>query len=919
MNVQRALIEWTSRGSRLSSWFAQTHSQRSEENPSAQRQPRCIFNRRFSFLALLLTMDAASVLAQYQPGKNYNVTLLGHLDQYGGYANIWGYTDGAGNEYALVGVDLGLSVINITDPRNPVEADFVPGPLAPPFHWREIKTYRNYAYVVSEGTEPNEHAGIQIIDLSTLPDSVRYLGATLWPGVDATTARAHTVSVDDAGYLYIQGGTATQGFGTMVDGVRIFSLADPTAPTSVGFNGFRYVHDSFIKNDILFNSNIFDGGHVDIFNIVDRADPRFLTSIVYPRGFSHNSGTTEDGNYLFTTDEVEGYTVKVWDIHVLWDGDPNNNGDIELVAEYISDPAHIAHNVHIKGDYAYIAHYTEGVTVLDIADPTKPTEIGYYDTIEEQFIGFDGAWGVYPYFPSGNFVVSDISNGLFVLKLDAKLDVGALSGFVLDQATGNPIGQAEVKLIEADKAPVVDAGGFFFQRTFAGSHTVIASAFGYLPETILVEIPAGGEETLIISLSVNTAALAVSVDSLKAELEVGKSLQQKFVVRNSGGGILNFEVRDAAGPFPGATALSLFHEKEKISWSQFDYASKTKAPSSQPKVSTSRHLLSELKTIIVDPVGDVPHQPDIVAIRAAKDSVQVTIQVVLDSTLVPGDFGGAVSLDVDQDIETGFYPPVFGIPTQDIGADFAVLTFGLAADSVDVYELPIINYLGAFPALVDSNSFTFSLPLSVLNNDDGNINVTALHGDFQEPTDWVPDVGHGTIGIDPNADVLWLSESPIAASLLGGQSQEITVNFDATGLKPDTIYTGVVLIEPVGVSLAPGVIQVRLATKPEPSAVHEGGAQMPTSFALHPNVPNPFNPSTLIHYQLPQAAEVELTIFDLNGRMIRKLVSAKKPAGYHGVSWEGKDEQGRPVGSGVYLYQMRAAHFSQTRKMLMIK
>ncbi|NUO81650.1 choice-of-anchor B family protein [candidate division KSB1 bacterium] len=871
---------------------------------------------RFSITVFVLAATAVSnVLAQYQPGRNYNVTLLGQLDQYGGYSNIWGYTDGAGNEYALVGADLGLSIVNITDPRNPVEVDFVPGP---PSAWREIKTYSNYAYVVSEATQPNHLTGIQIVDLSPLPDSARYLGVMRWPNVNATTARAHTISVDEAGHLYIQGGTATQGAANQ-GGVRILSLASPAAPTTVGLNGSRYVHDSFIKNNLLFNSNIYDGGHVDIFNISDRANPRFLTSITYPQGFSHNAGTTDDGNYLITTDEAEGYTVKVWDIHVLWDGDSGNDNNIELVAEYISDPAHIAHNVHVKGDYAYIAHYTEGVTVLDIADPTKPAEIGYYDTIDEPFLGFDGVWGVYPYFPSGTFVVSDMSNGLFVLKLDQSLRGGSISGFVLEQTTGNPIAQAAVKFIEAGKALVADAGGLFLQRTFEGHHTVAASAFGYLPDTLEANVSAGGEEVLIFNLSANTAAMAVSVDSVRVELEIGKSTQQKFVVRNSGGGVLNFEVRDLVGPLPTANAAALVRQKQKISWSKFDYAAKMKTNFTEPKPSMSRGLSPDLKTILVDPAGDVAHQPDVVAIRAAKDSAQVTMQVVLNGRLRTNDFGGAISLDVDQDITTGLYPPVYGIPTQDIGAEFAVLTFGLSQGIVDLYALPSFNFIGAFPAVVDSNSFIFSLPLSVLNHDEGNMNVTALFGDSREETDWVPDVGHGTIGVDINADVTWLTEAPTAASLRGGEAQEITLSFDANGLKPDTVYAGIVLVEPLGVNLAPQAIQIQLATKPAPSAVHDARTQIPATFALGPNAPNPFNPSTLIHYQLPREAEVGLTIFDLQGRMIRRLVSAEQQAGYHSASWDGKDEHGQPVGSGVYLYQMRAGNFSQTRKMLMIK
>ncbi len=89
--------------------------------------------------SLSLWLHASLAFAQYQPGRNYNMTKLAQLDQYDGYSGVWGYTDNAGREYALLGTDQGLSIVNVTDPRNPREVDSVPGTFAPPYHWREIK------------------------------------------------------------------------------------------------------------------------------------------------------------------------------------------------------------------------------------------------------------------------------------------------------------------------------------------------------------------------------------------------------------------------------------------------------------------------------------------------------------------------------------------------------------------------------------------------------------------------------------------------------------------------------------------------------------------------------------------------------------------------------------------------------------
>ena len=129
--------------------------------------------RGFKYFRILIfiLICSSSTFAQYVPGVNNNVTMLANLDEYNVYSNIWGYIDPSGNEYALIGHDAGTSIINITDPANPFEVTMIPGPTGPATIWREIQTYQQYAYVVTEHTSPTDLTGIQIIDLSGLPDS----------------------------------------------------------------------------------------------------------------------------------------------------------------------------------------------------------------------------------------------------------------------------------------------------------------------------------------------------------------------------------------------------------------------------------------------------------------------------------------------------------------------------------------------------------------------------------------------------------------------------------------------------------------------------------------------------------------------------------------------------------------------------
>jgi hypothetical protein len=93
----------------------------------------------------------------------------------------------------------------------------------------------------------------------------------------------------------------------------------------------------------------------------------------------------------------------------------------------------------------------------------------------------------------------------------------------------------------------------------------------------------------------------------------------------------------------------------------------------------------------------------------------------------------------------------------------------------------------------------------------------------------------------------------------------------------------------------------------------------PLGFALHANNPNPFNPSTAISFDLAGSSRVTLSVYDLSGRLVATLVNGTLQAGSHTVSWGGRDSTGGQVASGVYLYQLTAGDFSQTRRMVLLK
>ena len=120
---------------------------------------------------------------------------------------------------------------------------------------------------------------------------------------------------------------------------------------------------------------------------------------------------------------------------------------------------------------------------------------------------------------------------------------------------------------------------------------------------------------------------------------------------------------------------------------------------------------------------------------------------------------------------------------------------------------------------------------------------------------------------------------------------------------------------------ANGGISAKVVAQIIPTAVNEEtGPSLPQKYFLYQNFPNPFNPCTEIRYQLAEAGDVRLAIYDLLGQELRVLVSERQPAGWYNVKWDGKDKPGRRVSSGVYLYRLEAGTaLPQTRKALLLR
>ncbi|MCB9464743.1 MAG: choice-of-anchor B family protein [Candidatus Eisenbacteria bacterium] len=330
-----------------------------------------------------------------------------------GGSDVWGYTAPDGTEYAIMGVLEGVAVVRVPEME---VIDVIPGPANfDCYYHRDIKTYGHYAYITNEMVGTNE--GLIILDLQFLPDHVEYVGS--YPDFSITS---HNLNIDTAtGYAYLQNS----------GGVRIVSLADPVAPVDVKFISITGVHDVFAQNDRLYVSEGFTG-KFSIWDVTDKQNPVRLCQKTIPNaGYSHNIWASADDRYFMTTEETTGKTTKMWDAL-----DPTNP---VLLGEWLGGNG-LAHNTQLMGDFAFIAHYSYGISVVDISDPNAPVEVGHYDTYPaHDNAAFVGCWGAYPYTQSGYVYASDIEGDLVVLRWQSASSVPDLSATsALFQAFPNP-------------------------------------------------------------------------------------------------------------------------------------------------------------------------------------------------------------------------------------------------------------------------------------------------------------------------------------------------------------------------------------------------------------------------------------------------------------------------------------------------
>lgn len=468
-----------------------------------------------------------------------NVELLSQVDYPGDVGNdIWGYVDSDGSEYAIFGTTNGVSVVNITDPRNPVEVDFIDQQNS---FWRDIKTYGDYAYVTAD--EDGTTNGLLIIDMTNLPDSISYRNYNMPIPDEGDINTCHNLYIDEAGFLYLAGcGDLNDG------GLIILDVATtPGDPIYVSKGSPEYSHDVYVRDNLAYSSEI-DIGVFSVYDVTDKDSIMLLASQSTPFDFTHNAWLSDDSNTLFTTDELPDAPVASYDV-----SDLNN---IRLLDEFrpsetIGEGV-IPHNVHVYQNWLVISYYSDGCIIVDATKPDNLVEVGNWDTFLGDQTGFNGAWGAFPYFPSGNVIVGDVGSPddneefaakLFVLGPDY-VRAGYLEGSVSAVGSGDMINAASISIESINLNEITNAAGEYKTGTpMAGEYMVTASAFGYVTQSQMATIT--NEEITLLDFELESAP-RVDVSINVVDAADGEPIEN-VQVRLSNSGFQENYLTDVAG------------------------------------------------------------------------------------------------------------------------------------------------------------------------------------------------------------------------------------------------------------------------------------------------------------------------------------------------------------------------------------
>jgi choice-of-anchor B domain-containing protein len=347
-------------------------------------------------------------------------------------SDSWGWTDPqTKDEIAIILMEDSTAFVQVTDPYNPIVLGNLYQSGDRNRIWADAKVYDNHVYIIREVTH-----GLQIMDLTTLrpyyntpSQHVRQLKED---NVYREFGSSHNVVINpETAFAYVVGSTTCSG------GFHVVDIADPKNPTFAGcFGNDGYCHDAQVvmydgpdarykgrEIAIMFNEDT-----LTIVDVSDKSNMKQLSRTSYDRNYyTHQGWFSPDMRFVIANDELDESRATTsadqYTRTLLWD--VSNLEAPFLTGSHIADVKSIDHNLYTKNGLAYLSNYCSGLRVLSKAelDIGKAPEEGYFDTADycDNEVIFQGAWSNFPYFDSGNVVVSNIETGMFMLKVNSKI------------------------------------------------------------------------------------------------------------------------------------------------------------------------------------------------------------------------------------------------------------------------------------------------------------------------------------------------------------------------------------------------------------------------------------------------------------------------------------------------------------------
>jgi choice-of-anchor B domain-containing protein len=875
--------------------------------------------RRFCVPALLTAVLLVPGAAEAQVMRNF--TLLSHVNEYPtapnflpyAYSACWSYIHPDGREYAILGVASGVAIYNVTDPTTPHRVGYFAGP---PSIWREMKSYRNWIYVVTEGEGLGE--GVQIIRMTDPEAPV--LVNTYAVGF----THSHTISLDTTRAILLCNGTRDAAENNV--GMHVLSLANPESPVEIArwpaapysVPPDLYVHDSEPIGNRLYASNIYVGTE-RVFDFTNPAAPTPIAAWTYSGAFyTHSAWPDPTGNWLYVTDEQNGQPLRVFDISLL--------GSPQLSDALTSNPVAIVHNPRVKGQELYLANYTEGTRALDLSDPGHPAEFGWADSYPGPSGGYSGVWDVCPYFPSGIVIASDMQTGLYVYQ--PVRNYGIVRVKVLNAANNQPLSGIRVRLTTQGDSLTTPADGIVQFAPSPGTHTVLAHAFGWIDASATRSVTIGSRDTVVLALTARPTATFTGVirDSLTGAPLADAEVRLEYT------GLHSHTDATGAYAFAGVPDDSYLVTIGRAGYAPRSFVRfigpadvatdyRLKAARSYDELESSAGwavgvvgdgAISGLWTL-VSPRGTGVRPPDDAAQPTPSDlgttpdawPAREALAGALRTTLG----GGQVQPLSPQHEEPALVITDNAAPYADHspGAGTRCFVTGQGTDTTNVDQ-----------ADLDGGRITLTSPaLDMTGMTTPTIGYwrwffSTYYGGTGQPdsNDWLAvslsnDNGATWTVVDTTRGVLnhWQERAIRVADYVLPTAQ-VRVRFAAADFGPNTTVEAAI-DDITTYDAATGSATV----DPPP----------PAALAFRAPAPNPSSGAVRFSLDLPVATDVRIDVLDLAGRRVRELYRAPTHAGTLVLLWSGDDDRGRAAPPGVYFVRATAGGAETRTRLVRIR